>query len=254
MNIKKNVFFPLESVKQKSKKMNSIQQGRVTKKRCCCNNKMITLKIDNFILRSQVERMHFKLQHYENYIKFLEKTVSTYQMKLTFPDGILENEKKEVEKDHTVAPEDIICDCNVEEEESMIEETRTECGQNTGVMQENCNQEEEVEEEEKKDYWQCFWCLKQNGKEDYSTHILDCIGKRVFTKCYQNESLRCSKCYGVKIVFEPSQNILSEPCVKCMVCCGPDIKCTRKNKRKHVRLHKKWFSFYCECTDNYIVN
>ena len=196
-------------------KMNSV--GRVTKR---------LLERENLVLKKQLQQKSFKLfivdeqkRQLEEYSTYLEDIISAYKF-----------------------------------EESMIEETRTECTQNTSVIEESKEEKNVSLPEEKKNYWQCFWCLTKKNNKVYSTHTRGCYSKYIFRKCYQNESLKCSKCYGVKIVFEPSQNVLSELCATCNVCCSKLRNLTNTTLIKHVKNHHKYFSFFCSCTEKILFN
>ena len=136
-------------------KMNSILDGRVTKRYSC--DKGMMLEIANSILRNQLEQMRLKLfildeqkRQYEEYSTYLEETLSTYKAEeqiieetmLNFTD---DTDEKKNEKDDTVAS---------------------------------------VLTEKNDTYWRCFFCLREHGEkgvsiEDYSTHVLKCP-KRTF--------------------------------------------------------------------------
>ena len=229
-------LFSINIVKKQAQeqKMSSIHQGRVTKKYSV--NKAMRLERANFILRNQLKQMGLKIflreeeiRQCEKYRTYLEETLC----KLAYGTW---------EKEQTVArEEDFITE---EEEEEEEEEPRREYAPNPSVM--------EDQREENEDNWQCFWCLKkkQNEKQDYSKHVKDCcFGKQIFMRCYQNESLKCSKCCGVKIVFEPCENVLSEACVKCSACCNK-LPLNKKTLTKHIEKHNEYFSFFCSCKEN----
>ena len=212
--------------------MNSILQGRVTKRYSC--DKAFTLERANFILRNQLEQMRFKLfildeqkRQYEEYSSYLEETLSAYKA-----------------------------------EEQIFEETSLNCTETE--EQEKKNEKDDTVEsalKEKNDaYWRCFWCLREHGekggyRQDYPTHLVKCHGKRLVKDSYQNEAIKCNECYGIKVVFQPCQDVSSKQKGPLCTACHSTLLYKNKNSlRKHVKNHQKWFSFICSCTDNFVLH
>ena len=217
--------------------MNSILKGRVTKGHSY--DKGMMLEIANSILRNKLEQMRFKLfildeqkRQYEEYSTYLEETLST---------------------------------CKAEEQ--IFEETSlnfTDCRNETGEKEKKNEKDDTVASvliEKNDTYWRCVWCLRQHGEkggflQDFSTHLLKCHGKRFFEDCYQNESMKCNACHGVKVVFLSCPNEYSKQGqgALCTVCHSKKGNITEKALRKHVKNHTNFFSFICSCTDNYVFN
>ena len=210
--------------------MNSIEQGRVTKNLSC--EKCCMLKGVNFILRKLVEQKSWKMfilndenQKLKQHNKYLESTLDCYQSeeKLLEAAGLTRtNTKSEIESKR-----------KIKDHVSSISSHATET---------------------KIDYWKCVWCLTEYGNPccfcTYSSHIHNCKAKKFLKRCYQNESMTCYKCYGVKVVFKACFPVYAKPNIFCGLCSRrvqSEQQCV-----KHVLYHERFNTFICSCRDNYV--
>ena len=212
--------------------MNSVQQGRVTKNLSC--DKCLMWKGVNFILRKLVEQKSWKMfilnaekQKLKQYNKYLESTLSIYQSEeklfeaagWTPKNTVGETESKRKRKDH------ISSNASPATEKNEV-------------------------------YWKCFWCLKEYGNpccfRSYASHIKQCKGKKCLEKCYQNESMTCYDCYGVKVVYQACLPVYAKPNLFCGLC-SSRVQ-SEKQCVKHVLYHKRVNPFICSCIDNYVYN
>jgi len=214
--------------------MNSVLKGCVTKR--YSNDKGITLEKATIIRQNQLKQIRLKLfnldkqkQHYEQYSIYLEETLSSYK-----------------------------------EEEKIFAETKLNFTDGTNEIEENEKMNEDdsltpVLTEKNDTYWKCFWCLTERGQNrrcihDYTTHLKKCFKRKLFEYFYQNHSLKCYKCCGVKVVFRSCPTISSKESVFCTLC---HSHCPDKNNNslsKHMKDHQNSFSFLCSCTNNFVLN
>ena len=187
----------------------------------------------NFILRNQLEQMRFKLfildeqkRQYEEYSTYLEETLSTYKAH--------ENIFEETSLNFT--------DCRGETEEQEKKNEKYDTIASVSIEKDDA-------------YWRCFYCLREHGenggyRKDYSTHLLKCYGRKLL-----HESVKCSECYGIKVVFKPCQDVSSKQKGPLCTACHGNLGYKNDNSlRKHVKTHQKLFSFICSCTDNFVFN
>jgi len=198
--------------------MNTILQGRVTKRHSC--NKCLLLEGVNFILRKQVEQKSWKL--------------------------FTLNEQKRQMEQYCEYLEDIVNNTHSSPETDLEKKSERHEGENETVLM---SETKEIPDEENDRYWKCFWCLKESGTSGvlYENHLENCRGRRVFERSYQQESLNCSECSGVKIEYQPCLPVYATPFFLCKLC---DKKiCRRRDIVKDVNNHYKYNLIICSCED-----